>query len=66
MLAFTILASIRVADELDQQFFEELMIEQSMLESDEDIDDVGISPKEETESPPRRSRPKRQVETPSA
>lgn len=65
MLTFTIIASIRVADKLDQQFFEELMIEQSMLESEEDITDAGTSPNEGAESPPRRNRPKRQAETPS-
>ncbi|CAH9127943.1 unnamed protein product [Cuscuta epithymum] len=66
LLAVTVLTSIRIADKLDQKFMEELVIEQSILESEEDDGDAaGTSPKEETESSRRPNRPKRQADTPS-
>ncbi|CAH9113752.1 unnamed protein product [Cuscuta epithymum] len=66
LLAVTVLTSIRIADKLDQKFMEELVIEQSILESEEDDGDAaGTSPKEETESSCRPNRPKRQADTPS-
>ncbi|CAH9118324.1 unnamed protein product [Cuscuta europaea] len=66
LLAVTVLISIRIADKLDQKFLEELVIEQSILESEEDDGDAaGTSPKEETKSSRRPNRPKRQADTPS-
>nr|GLL24918.1 uncharacterized protein LOC109148092 [Ipomoea trifida]GMC82312.1 V-set and immunoglobulin domain-containing protein [Ipomoea batatas] len=63
MLAITVVASIRVADKLDQQYLEELAIEQSILETEEDDDgNAATSPKEEIEIPSKRNRPKREVE----
>ncbi|GAA0187206.1 hypothetical protein LIER_34494 [Lithospermum erythrorhizon] len=73
LLVVTIFAASRVADKLDQQFLEELAINQEILEADEDYDgdgdgDGAISIEQEpapARGPPRRNRPKREVESTS-
>ncbi|OMO90126.1 hypothetical protein COLO4_19345 [Corchorus olitorius] len=66
LLAVTIFTSIKIADKLDRDFLEDLMINQAMREADEEDDDGDddISLEEIVQEPvlPRtRNRPKREV-----
>ncbi|XP_073127553.1 uncharacterized protein [Henckelia pumila] len=69
LLAVTIFTSVRIADKLDQKFFEELAVNEAILEADEDgVENENENENESTssdkESAPIRSRnrPKREVE----
>ncbi|XP_059433995.1 uncharacterized protein LOC132167115 [Corylus avellana] len=69
LLAITIFASIRVADKLDRDYFQELEINQAIREANEDEDDeeegeedkedINISFKKEPALQRTRNRPKR-------
>ncbi|TMW89537.1 hypothetical protein EJD97_017054 [Solanum chilense] len=62
LLAITIFTSARVADNLDQKFLEELAVNETIAEGEED-DGSAVTPLEEKPATPRtRNRPKREVE----
>ncbi|KAI5667840.1 hypothetical protein M9H77_17693 [Catharanthus roseus] len=61
LLAVTIFSAMRISDELDEKFLEELAINETILEGEEgDADD--ILTEEKPEVPRTRNRPKREVE----
>ncbi|PIN02534.1 hypothetical protein CDL12_24953 [Handroanthus impetiginosus] len=67
LLAVTIFTSVRIADKLDEKFFEELAVNEAILEAegndDEDDDgEVPIPPEKEPTPIRSRNRPKREVE----
>ncbi|XP_055815126.1 uncharacterized protein LOC129884877 [Solanum dulcamara] len=65
LLAITIFTSARVADSLDKKFLEELAVNETIAEGEED-DGSAVTPLEEKPATPRtRNRPKREVETSS-
>ncbi|KAF3668486.1 putative pentatricopeptide repeat-containing protein-like [Capsicum annuum] len=62
LLAITIFTSARIADTLDQKFLEELAVNETIREGEED-DGSAVTPLEEKPAAPRtRNRPKREVE----
>ncbi|KAL3516414.1 hypothetical protein ACH5RR_023316 [Cinchona calisaya] len=63
LLAVTIFTSMKIADELDQKFLEELAVNQEILEAEGDDD--CISSEEIPAVPRKRNRPKREVEASS-
>lgn len=71
LLVATIIASIRIADQLDEKFLEELALNQAILEAeenDEEEDDDGeasIPPEKEPTPVGSRNRPKREVQASS-
>ncbi|KAI3697478.1 hypothetical protein L6452_30536 [Arctium lappa] len=65
LLAVTIFTAIRISDKLDKDFYEELAVNQSILEGeDEDGDVVATPTNEEPPRPRTRNRPKREAEAP--
>nr|XP_043610989.1 uncharacterized protein LOC122582635 [Erigeron canadensis] len=63
LLAVTIFTSIQISDKLDRDFYQEMEVNQSILEADDEDLDVVVPT--EDEEPPRartRNRPKREVE----
>ncbi|KAK4372083.1 hypothetical protein RND71_007467 [Anisodus tanguticus] len=62
LLAITIFTSARIADTLDQKFLEEVAVNQTITEGEED-DGITVTQLEEKPATPRtRNRPKREVE----
>ncbi|XP_059311681.1 uncharacterized protein LOC132063238 [Lycium ferocissimum] len=62
LLAITIFTSARIADTLDQKFLEEVAVNETIREGEED-DGSAVTPLEEKPATPRtRNRPKREVE----
>ncbi|KAM3323522.1 hypothetical protein P3S67_004673 [Capsicum chacoense] len=62
LLAITIFTSARIADTLDQKFLEELAVNETIREGEEE-DGSAVTPLEEKPAAPRtRNRPKREVE----
>ncbi|GFP96299.1 hypothetical protein PHJA_001774000 [Phtheirospermum japonicum] len=66
LLAVTIFTSARIADQLDQKFFEELSVNQAILEAEETGDEVAVSLEKEATPTHSRNRPKREVEPSSS
>ncbi|XP_076960542.1 uncharacterized protein LOC143636955 [Bidens hawaiensis] len=68
LLAVTVFTSIQISDKLDRQFYQELEVNQSILEAedeDEDEDEEVTPAYEEPPSQQRtRNRPKREAEIP--
>ncbi|KAL3648210.1 hypothetical protein CASFOL_007634 [Castilleja foliolosa] len=62
LLGVTIFTSARIADKLDQKFFEELSVNQAILEAEENSDEVAVSLEKEAAPTRSRNRPKREVE----
>ncbi|KAL3814771.1 hypothetical protein ACJIZ3_016039 [Penstemon smallii] len=68
LLAVTVFTSARIADKLDQKFFEELAVDQAILEAEEENENENEIPspsKRETAPIRSRNRPKREVESSS-
>ncbi|XP_077218005.1 high chlorophyll fluorescence 153 [Tasmannia lanceolata] len=61
LLAVTIFTSIRIADKLDQDFIEELALNEAIMEEEDSDLDVSISLEQETAPPRTRNRPKRET-----
>nr|XP_027107054.1 uncharacterized protein LOC113727219 [Coffea arabica] len=61
LVAVTIFTAMRITDELDQKFLEELAVNQEILEAGEEDGDR-ISSEEKPAVPRKRNRPKREVE----
>ncbi|GER43592.1 high chlorophyll fluorescence 153 [Striga asiatica] len=67
LLAVTIITSARIADKLDQKFFEELAINQAILEGEEENEDeISVPLEKEAKQTRSRNRPKREVERSSS
>ncbi|KAL6288645.1 hypothetical protein ACE6H2_006155 [Prunus campanulata] len=60
LIAVTVFTSMRIADKLDEDFLEEIAINQAIRETDED-DEVDMSIEEKPALPRTRNRPKREV-----
>ncbi|GJU86687.1 hypothetical protein Tco_1294233 [Tanacetum coccineum] len=62
LLAVTIFTSVKISDKLDRDFYEEMEVNQAILEA-EDEDDVVVAPTQEEPHRSRtRNRPKREAE----
>ncbi|KAI5311202.1 PREDICTED: high chlorophyll fluorescence 153 [Prunus dulcis] len=60
LIAVTVFTSMRIADKLDEEFLEEIAINQAIRETDED-DEVDMPIEEKPALPRTRNRPKREV-----
>ncbi|XP_008238543.1 PREDICTED: uncharacterized protein LOC103337170 [Prunus mume] len=60
LIAVTVFTSMRIADKLDEDFLEEIAINQAIRETDED-DEVDMPIEEKPALPRTRNRPKREV-----
>ncbi|CAB4268207.1 unnamed protein product [Prunus armeniaca] len=60
LIAVTVFTSMRIADKLDEDFLEEIAINQAIRETDED-DEVDMPIDEKPALPRTRNRPKREV-----
>ncbi|KVI00815.1 uncharacterized protein LOC112519495 [Cynara cardunculus var. scolymus] len=64
LLAVTIFTAIRISDKLDKDFYEEMAVNQSILEAEDEDEDVSTPTNEEPPRPRTRNRPKREAEAP--
>ncbi|KAJ9558286.1 hypothetical protein OSB04_012900 [Centaurea solstitialis] len=64
LLAVTIFTAIRISDKLDKDFYQELAVNQSILEGEDEDEDVATPTNEEPPRPRTRNRPKREAEAP--
>ena len=64
LLAVTIFTAIQISDKLDKDFYEELAVNQSILEAEDENEDVATPTNEEPPRPRTRNRPKREAEVP--
>ncbi|CAI9102890.1 OLC1v1001257C1 [Oldenlandia corymbosa var. corymbosa] len=65
LIAVTVFTSIKIADELDRKFLEEVALNQEIMESEEGGTEPVPLDLEKPEVPRKRNRPKREVEASS-
>ncbi|KAH7528035.1 uncharacterized protein LOC125422338 [Ziziphus jujuba] len=61
LLAITVFTSIRIADKLDEDFLEEVAINQAIMEEDEEANDIDLPLEEQPTRSRARNRPKREI-----
>ncbi|KAI3739724.1 hypothetical protein L2E82_30135 [Cichorium intybus] len=62
LLAVTIFTAINISDKLDRDYYEDLAVNQSILEGEDEDEDVATPTDEEPPRPRTRNRPKREAE----
>ncbi|XP_023768926.1 uncharacterized protein LOC111917474 [Lactuca sativa] len=62
LLAVTIFTAINISDKLDREFIEDLAVNESILEAQDEDEEVVIETDEELPRPRTRNRPKREAE----
>ncbi|KAL4561789.1 hypothetical protein LXL04_033963 [Taraxacum kok-saghyz] len=62
LLAVTIFTAMNISDKLDRDFYEDLAVNQSILEGEDEDVDIATPTDEEPPRPRTRNRPKREAE----